>query len=76
MSRKKLSPNGQQPSCNAADAHSPVCLSAPPAPTHGPNWAELASRVVAWLLTLSFWKAILGLVILIFAWRIANHYFP
>jgi hypothetical protein len=37
---------------------------------------EVPNEIIAWLLTLSYWKALFGLVVLIFAWRIAHHFFP
>jgi hypothetical protein len=33
-------------------------------------------KVLPWLLRQGYWKALLGLIVLIFAWRIATHFFP
>jgi hypothetical protein len=33
-------------------------------------------ELITWLKGLGYWKALLALVVLIFAWRIANHFFP
>ena len=32
--------------------------------------------ILQWLLAQGYWKALLGIIALIFAWRIAFHFFP
>jgi len=41
------------------------------------DWREKSvTFLITWLGTHSYWKTLLAMVALIFAWRIAHHYFP